>query len=275
MGQDLKQVLSAAIIRLLRPLIKIALRNGLSYQAYSELVKWTYVDVAGEEFAIPGRKVSKSRIAVITGLTRREVDRLVRMPHPRDQPIDARRNRAARVLSGWAEDADFHTKDGNPADLPVDREDGEASFAEVVRRYSGNQPTRAVLDELVRVGSVERVDKELVRLIKPYYEPTIGEREPQVIAIMGAAVRDLLGTLDHNMQSNPGKLLFQGEVYEKIPPQAVEEIRQHLSKQCDVFANKMDGYLTSKASQTDDSPEQDDVRMGIGLYTFIGPWSQE
>jgi hypothetical protein len=149
MADTLQSTLSAAVIRLLRPLIRVVLRNGVSYQAFSELVKWVFVDVARSDFGIPGRKVTKSRIAVITGLTRREVDRVVNMEEPREEAIAARRNRAARVLSGWAEDRDFRTASG-PRDIPIDG-DG-LTFSELVRRYSGNQPTRAVLDELERVG---------------------------------------------------------------------------------------------------------------------------
>jgi hypothetical protein len=66
-----------------------------------------------------------------------------------------RYNRATRVLTGWARDADFLDRRGQPRPLEVD---GAASFAVLVKRYSGDMPARAVLDELVRVGAVERLD---------------------------------------------------------------------------------------------------------------------
>ncbi|MEA3232214.1 MAG: DUF6502 family protein, partial [Thermodesulfobacteriota bacterium] len=58
--------LSAAVIRLLRPLVRILLRNGVSYRTFSDLAKWVYVDVASKEFGIKGRKQSTSRISVVT-----------------------------------------------------------------------------------------------------------------------------------------------------------------------------------------------------------------
>ena len=269
MADTLQSTLSAAVTRLLRPLVRVVLRNGISYQAFSELVKWVFVEVAQSDFGIPGRKVSKSRIAVITGLTRREVDRVVNLEEPREEALRTRRNRAARVLSGWAEDRDFRTARG-PRDLPMDG-DG-ITFAELVRRYSGNQPTRAVLDELERVGAVERVGDDEVRLVKNYYEPAAGEREEEVIAIAGSAVADLLRTLDHNMLAEPGKMLFQGEVFERLDASQVEAVRRLLSRRSDAFANEIDGLLTDQAQAAGSQP---DTRMGLGIYVFVEPWKDE
>jgi len=42
--------LSAAVLRLLRPLVRILLRNGVSYSTFADFVKWVYVDVAGKEY---------------------------------------------------------------------------------------------------------------------------------------------------------------------------------------------------------------------------------
>ena len=153
MKPTMRSVIGTAVVRLLRPLVRLMIHHGISFQAFAEAAKWIYVDVAGEQFRIPGRKMSKSRIAVITGLTRREVDRLTQEQPP---PMDSSQefyNRALRVFMGWLEDDDFRAADGSP--LPLALVDGDRSFAELVRRYSGNQPVRAVLDELMRVGVVQ------------------------------------------------------------------------------------------------------------------------
>ena len=76
------QALSAAALRLLRPLVRILLRGGISYKTFADLVKWVYVDVAMKEFGIAGRKQSISRVSVITGLSRKEVLRVRRLSEP-------------------------------------------------------------------------------------------------------------------------------------------------------------------------------------------------
>ena len=69
-------VLQRAIQQLLRPLVRLLLRHSVSFAAFGEIARRVYVDVALKDFAIPGRKPSASRVAVLTGLTRKEVQRL-------------------------------------------------------------------------------------------------------------------------------------------------------------------------------------------------------
>ena len=70
MADKKNQVLYAAVARILRPLIHILIRNGISYGTFADLAKWLFVDVAKREFAIEARKQTISRVSVITGLTR-------------------------------------------------------------------------------------------------------------------------------------------------------------------------------------------------------------
>ncbi|HEY6072929.1 MAG TPA: DUF6502 family protein, partial [Anaerolineales bacterium] len=82
MKNQVTQALSAAITSLLRPLVRILLRNGIPYGAFADLSKRVYVEIATQEFAIAGRKQSKSRVSILTGLSRKEVLRVKRLPPP-------------------------------------------------------------------------------------------------------------------------------------------------------------------------------------------------
>lgn len=264
MSDRVRTAIAAAVVRVLRPLIRTVLRGGLSYKAFDELVKWVYVDVALREFKIPGRKNSKSRVAVLTGLTRREVDRLVRLPEPKEGAPE-RYNRAARVLSGWSEDPQY--KDGDqPRVLQIE---GKEGFVELVRHYSGNQPHRAVLDELVRVGSVERVGEDKVRLLKAYYEPVSGKQEEEKLNILGIATGDLLETISFNIHRGNVPSFYQQEIYERIPADKLLELRELMRKHCDQFATKTDRMLYAQIGlETVRDEKLTDRRAGIGVYYF-------
>ncbi len=75
---NVKQALLAAYRHLLTPLVRILLRNGISYLEFAEVARQVFVDVAGRDFTLPKRKISLSRIAIMTGLSRKEVARLAR-----------------------------------------------------------------------------------------------------------------------------------------------------------------------------------------------------
>src|SRR5688572_23750785 len=126
--------LEQAIARLLRPLCRLLLRHGVSFGAFSEMAKRAYVDVAMTDFTLPGKKPSMSRASILTGLTRKEVQRLTAEADGSSPPAGERYNRAARVLTAWLRDPDFH-EGGAPRALPVD---GDASFVALVRRHSGD-----------------------------------------------------------------------------------------------------------------------------------------
>src|SRR5512140_1048053 len=187
------KALSAAVASLLRPLVRLLLRNGIPYRTFSDIAKRVYVDVAMEEFGIPGRKQSKSRVSILTGLSRKEVLRVRRLPSQDDLGAADMYNRAARVIGGWVRDPRFHPESGHPKDLPFD---GDAScFRELVKRYSGDAPARAVLDELLRVGAVERTPEGKIRLVERSYIPKTGGIEK--IGILGVDTSDLIATIDH------------------------------------------------------------------------------
>src|SRR5882762_3948273 len=89
--------LAVALARVLRPLFRIVLRNNMSFKAFLDIAKHTYVQVAASEFRIPGKKQSVSRIALLSGLTRKEVQRLLDAPAAaNDSEAGERYNRAAR-----------------------------------------------------------------------------------------------------------------------------------------------------------------------------------
>ena len=73
---DSKGSATAALRLLFRPIARIMLRAGINWQELADVCKATYVEVATEDFGIRGRPTNISRVAILTGLTRREVRRL-------------------------------------------------------------------------------------------------------------------------------------------------------------------------------------------------------
>src|SRR4030067_334440 len=119
MEENITKAIAAAITNLLRPLVMFLLRHGVPYQTFADIAKRVSVDLATEKFDIPGRKQSKSRVSILTGLSRREVLRVKRLPAQDDLGALDRINRAARVLAGWGRGRRGREDTGPPADLPV------------------------------------------------------------------------------------------------------------------------------------------------------------
>src|SRR5262245_54050670 len=112
MKATVHDILHGAVDRLLRPLARILLRHNVSFVTFSDLAKRVFIEVAEEEFPPEGRKQSVSRIAMLTGLSRKEVLRVKRIPPPRDGEAMAQQERSTRVISGWTGDPHFTDAEG-------------------------------------------------------------------------------------------------------------------------------------------------------------------
>lgn len=265
METKVARALSAAVTTLLRPLVRLLLRNGIPYRTFSDIAKRVYVDVAMEEFGIPGRRQSKSRVSIITGLSRKEVLRVRRLPSPDDLGAVERYNRAARVIGGWVRDPRFHREPGRPMDLPFDGD--AACFGELVRIYSGDAPARAVLDELLRVGTVERTQEGKIRLLERSYIPKTGEIDK--IGVLGVDTADLIATIDHNIVQ-PGAPFYQRKVcYDNLPKEALPGFRTLAAERAQGLLEYLDRSLSGQ--DRDFHPEvagTGRVRAGVGIYYF-------
>jgi hypothetical protein len=259
------KAITAAIGTLLRPLVRLLLRNGIPYRAFSDIAKRVYVDVAVAEFGIPGRRPSKSRVAVLTGLSRKEVLRVARLSAPDDLGAVERYNRAARVVAGWVRDPRFHRAQKKPLDLPFGG-DGPC-FRELVRSYSGDAPARAVLDELVRVGAVERTRDGKIRLLERSYVPRTGEIDK--IGILGVDTAQLIATIDHNIQHGEAAYFQRKVCYDNLPEEALGKLRQLASGRSQALLESLDRWMS--AHDRDVNPAVGGVgrkRAGVGIYYF-------
>lgn len=243
MHTNLHQVLNAAVLRILRPLIRMLLRHGIPFGVFADIARRVYVEVADTEFPIAGRKQTKSRISVLTGLSRKEVLRVKRLPSLDDAASAARYHRAARTISGWLRDSAFAAADGRPAALPIDG--APASFSELVKRYSGDIPVRAVLDEMERVGAVERLDDGRVRLVQRAYVPRNGEAEK--INILGSDVTDLIRTIEHNIEAPPERAFFQRKVsYDHMPAELLPALQRLASQRAQALLEELNNWMATR-----------------------------
>lgn len=266
MEAKFKKILASVTLGILKPLVKILLRNGVPFMAFADLAKWVYVDVAARCFNIDGKKQSTSRISILTGLPRKEVGRLRKMQAVRTTVDVDSYNRAARVVGGWISDRRFTYKSGQPVVLCFEK--GEASFSDLVRDYSGDVPPRAVLDELLRVGLVEVEKNNRIRLLSRAYIPL--RDEPQMLFILGTDVPHLIRTIDHNIIGKGENPFFQRKVsYDNVPVESLPELRQITAEQGQRLLEKLNQQFSMQDRDVTPTVEGTGRHIaGVGVYYF-------
>ncbi len=265
--KDVSSELTAALVRMLRPLVRLLLRRGVSLKSLYELLKWLFVDVAAEEFGPGGRHRAVSRISAMTGLTRKEVARLISLPENRDNENEARYKRAVRVITGWRRDREFSATRGGPAALALKGEG--PTFAELVRRYSGDMTSKSMLDELLRIGAVRVLRDGRIKLLVRSYIPGAGNGER--LHILGDDVGHLIRTIDHNLEcKGPQAARFQRKVsYDNLPAEALPQLKDLSAENAQRLLEKLDEWLSRW--DRDNNPEvkgEGRYTAGLGIYYF-------
>ena len=262
------QHLQQAIASLLRPLVRLCIRMGVPFGVFEEVSKRVYVEVAYSDFNLPGKKPSASRASILSGLTRKDVKRLMDASEVTDSSQGEQLNRAARVLTGWVRDEEFHDSHGEPKLLTLE---GPQSFDTLVKRYSGDMPTRAILDELLRVGAVQSLPGGQLALLTSAYVPQNSTSDK--LHMLGSDVADLITTIDHNIQYGAQDPRFQRKVmYHAIPADELAGFRRLSALHSQALLEKLDRWLAdidaAAAKLPADTPR---ARVGVGIYYFEEP----
>ncbi len=263
---DIRQTLIQSVYKLLRPLVRVMLKHGVSFNEFAEIAKRAFVDVADKEFLIDGRKQSVSRVCVLTGMHRKDVNRLLSERESDTWDIEPL-GRAARVIGGWLSDDRFLSKSGRPVILPFDGE--EESFSQLVKLYSGDMPARAILDELKRSGAVDVTETGKLKLVSEAYIPY--QTDAQMLQLMGVSTEDLLSTIAHNMSHPPEQSRLQLAVsYDNLSAETVREFKCMAEAESLALLKRYNSWLAARdrdnphATTNEEGGEK--VRAGLGIY---------
>jgi len=261
MSKSIHSILNESALKILRPLVRVMIRNGVSSGSFEELVRKAYVD---EAFALGEKaqqKITVSSVSAQTGLSRKEVKRLHEMQDPEHSDVEQKYNRGIRVISGWLNDKNFTDSEGNPKVLTLDEADD--SFSALIKKYSGDIPSKAMLDLLV-VADCVLLENNQVRLIKHAYVP--GKDSAEVIRILGTDSNELINTIDYNLTAGESEKRYQRKVSTALlKKNAVEEFKTLSKKHSQALLEELDAWL----SQNEVTPGDEDARyVSLGIYYY-------
>jgi len=250
------------LIKLTRPLVRMALRYGMTYNSFNELINRMYVEEAGNLLSREGKKQSIAHISVLTGINKKITKRMMALSPLEETGVDESFNRSVRVISGWLRDKNFRDKKGDPEALPF--EGVEHSFTALVKKYSGDMSAKPLAEELLRVDAIEYTRHGDLRLTSRGYVPAGGEEDK--LNLLGSDVRDLIETIDHNMTCGEVNRRFQRKVaYLNFPAKFLEQFRELNAQLSQNLLEQLNRWL----AEHDEADDDEEVsRVGVGVYQF-------
>lgn len=251
-----------ALRTLLLPLARLAVARGLPVRDVEEQLRAAFVAAAREAqpAGAPARQVS--RIATATGLTRREVTRLLGVPREAAPP---RRSPATEVFARWLAEPSLRDGRGRPRPLP--RQGAEGSFEALARSVTRDVHPRSLLDELVRLGLAQwRQDDDTVLLAQERFVPR--EDRARLLGLLGHNVGDHLQAAVANVLSDAPPHLEQAVFADELSERSVEELRVLLRGQWQALVSALVPELHRLIAADREAGRAQDQRVRIGLYGY-------
>ena len=243
MDEHVRATLLGALGHVFQPMVRLALRNGLSFDDVTHGLKRVFVESAMRDFEVEGKSLSTAKMSILTGIDRGEVyDAELEIRGGFGRELQ-RMALVAAVLEGWGQDADFTGPYGIPKELPM--EPGEGSFPALVERYAGRVPPRMMLREIRRAGLAELRRNKKVRMVSRSL--ISGRFRPDAIRRMGQTLGRLAETLEYNL--NPrreGPARFERGLLpqQTLEPETAADFEEFVSEAGQDFLEKLDNSIS-------------------------------
>ena len=259
-GQD--TVIAKVLGRLLAPLARLCLANGITISTVEEILKQVFVQEANA--LKPGMPMhgTVSRISTATGLTRREVTRLIKSDapvRPKKPPI------ATEIFARWTADPAWRGHDGKP--LIIKRQGTAPSFEALAQSITRDIHPRSMLDELVRIG-LAHLDEDLDCVSLTHDDFVPGGDSQQLLNLLSDNVGDHLDAAVTNVLSDVSRHHEQAVFADELSTESIEALRPLVAAQWSALRDAMVPTITSLIESDRLAGRAQDQRMRIGLYTF-------
>lgn len=247
--------------RLFVPLAKLCLANGITFAAAEDVLKRAFVQEAAALQPDAPEHGTVSRVSTATGISRREVTRLIKAApgrHPK-QPL------AAEVFARWTTDPALRGNDGAP--LPLDRQGPAPSFEALAQSVTRDVHPRSMLDELVRLGLVGH-DEETDRVTLTRRDFVPDRDSQQMLGFLGDNVGDHLDGAVANIVQGGDMHHEQAVFADELSAESVEALRPLIVAQWQALRDALVPTLTDLIEADHSAGRHQDRRVRIGLYSF-------
>ena len=263
-----------ALSHLLKPLARLMIDHGLQLPTMLELLKKSLVDDAVRTYGVANKASTDTRIALLTGVHRKDVRRLRGVPDAGQAEVCVPMvSIAASVVARWISDPHYLNSDQTARPLartPRRGQLGEPGFTNLVAEISRDVGARAVLDELARLGVVDVQDDGYVSLKSTAFVPKEGLEES--FHFLAHNVSDHLATAVHNMAPDrvSPQMLEQSAFALNLSATQADQLHARARQ---LWATSLQQFLQTatvaeQRSQTDEGPKHH-VRFGVYFHDTV------
>jgi hypothetical protein len=253
--------LHAPLARLLRPLVRLCIRSGMTFPALAQLLRELFVNVAEHDFALEGKEQTDSRVSLLTGIHRKEVARLRGAGAPVHE-APAALSRTSAIIARWLAAPEFTDAKGEPLPLPRTAEGDAPSFEQLVQSITKDVRPRAVLDEwLDRKLVAINGDDEIVLIDTGFVPRGDDDRKWHYL---GRNLHDHVAAAAENVSGPAPRFLERAVHYDGLSPKLAKRLEER-SRELAMEALKVANREANRALAKDKGGNS---RWNFGVYVF-------
>ena len=255
-----------ALERVLKPMVRLMLARGVNYVQFTDWLKHVFIETAAETFGDADKGINDSKISVITGVHRKDVKRL-RELLAADTSIKVPNNVnwGSQLVSAWLNTPSYCNGDHPIAIARLKKHGQEISFEALSESITRDVSSRALLDEMVRLGIVTLSDGDMVELVTMAFIPAKGEEEKAYY--MGLGVGDHATAAVNNVLSQQPASFDRLVHYNHFSAQSIEVIEK-LSRE---HGNQLLQIINTEAEMqhaTSGEQKVNSKRFTLGVYFY-------
>lgn len=257
----MKNASSSILQHLLRPAVRFAIRRGIKVRTIIEDLKNTLIDEAHQELSRTGQDANTSKLSVMTGLQRRDVQKITSTESQETRHADL----MTKVIGLWSS-SDHFSENGSPRPLPTD--DSTYGFNALVKNVSQDINPSTVLFELERLNLVKR-DAQGVHLLWNSYQVS-GDID-DAYALLSSDIATLVKSVDSNITNTKGTPnLHIATSFDNVSVEAIPEIRNWILERGAAFHKEVREYISSfdKDLNPTRHSETGGARVTVGSFSL-------
>ena len=272
--EDTHPHLAQAFVKILRPLVKLLVRAGVTFTDFSELAKGVFVESAVRDTSGPVAQKSIARLAVMTGLAQSDVRRTLAAREKRAAPEPTMAAALAEIVQRWHTEAQFSGPYGVPLELEFDS--GPRTFTQVVRMVGTKIHPQLLLNELMAAGVVVSAGPDFYKIVSRTFVFPVA-MSPGMLEYFGNIMTDLATTVEYNIRPEAAGKRLERSVFADRPLTLgqLEAFEEFARSRVPDFISELDTWLARAASAAPPPGEEPLVDVGINVFQFVRDRAEE
>lgn len=274
LSSDARKQLLNAVRLVLRPIVRLLIRVGMSFDDFADVARGAYIESAIQELP-NGIAPTRDRIAFVTGLSRQQVDYYI--DNDRALPVagPTLERLVVAVVHRWHTDPNYLGPYGIPLELEFDSPQGRC-FQSLVAEIDPTASSGKVLEVLLRAGSVAHFGEKHFRAITRWViDPEV--LSPSRIEYFGHALTCLAQTIEYNFNlvDSENKRLERCVFADRgLPRNLLPSFEAHARERANHFLLDIDDWIErSGGAQSHGAALR--VDAGVNVFLYVEPSSEQ